>query len=100
MIDPFRGHFLSSEPFMNQQFSFFEIFAPTLSYALSTFVDKSNQGKELDVIPLTWFLANIALRELKLCKEVRNYVNTVQNLGSMAQKAINQAITKTHTTKN
>jgi hypothetical protein len=53
------------EPFMNKQFSFFEIFAPTLSYALSTFVDKSSHRKELTVIPFAGFLANIALRELK-----------------------------------
>jgi hypothetical protein len=65
---PFRGHFLSSdrknlilanmthiEPFMNKQFSFFfKVFAPSLSYALSTFVDKSYQRKKkIVVIPVT-----------------------------------------------
>jgi hypothetical protein len=60
------GHFLSSdrknlilaimthiEPFMNKQFSFSEIFAPTLSYAMSTFLDKICHRKKFDVIPVT-----------------------------------------------
>jgi hypothetical protein len=41
------------ELFMNKQLIFFEIFAPTLSYALFTFVDKSSHRKELVVIPVT-----------------------------------------------
>jgi hypothetical protein len=66
------------------------------------FVDKSSHRKELVVIPVTRFLANIAVRELKFWTNVRDYVifnSTIRNLGSMAQKAINQAITKTHTTE-